>query len=431
MKIDLENKEFVRALDIVQYTYDSLYLTGKAGTGKSTLLRYLMRNCRKKMVFLAPTGIAALNIRGMTIHSFFQLPFGPILPDDPRLKELKYNRTKKNLIKKLNTVVIDEVSMCRADIIDAIDFCLRHYGGNINEPFGGKQMLFVGDPFQLEPVMTPSDKMTMGKHYENAFFFSASAYRDAYIQQIELKKVYRQHDTYFINLLDKIRVNRVSRTELSEINHQFDDSDQLSKNSILLSSLRRIADETNKRELEKLEGEEVVFQAKLKGIFPAKNFPTELALRLRVGAQVMFVRNDVEKKWVNGSIGQVVSITKSEVTVELDTGKQVIAEVETWDNVKYHLSDEGDIKEDIVGSFTQVPLQLAWAITIHKSQGLTFENVTIDLGTGAFSAGQTYVALSRCTSLEGIKLKTKISPRDIIVRKEVLDFIGDLRYLEE
>ena len=431
MKIDLKNKEFIKALDIVEYSYDSLYLTGKAGTGKSTLLRHIMRNCKKKMIFLAPTGIAALNIKGMTIHSFFQLPFGPILSDDPRLTDIRYSRQKKNIIKKLNLVVIDEVSMCRADIIDAIDYCLRNYGGDPNKAFGGKQMLFVGDPFQLEPVVTPSDKLVLAKTYETAYFFSSSAYKEAFVQHVELKKVYRQHDTYFINLLDKIRTDNITQEELGEVNYQYTEEENTEDFSILLSSLRKIADDTNRQKLNELTVDETVFQAQLKGAFSAKNYPTDLALRLKIGAQVMFIRNDVQKQWVNGSIGKIVGINKTEIQVELETGKTVSAEAETWDNLKYYLDDDGEIKEEVLGSFTQIPLRLAWAITIHKSQGLTFENVIIDLGNGAFSAGQTYVALSRCTSLEGITLRTPIRKKDIIVRREVLDFIGDIRYLED
>lgn len=432
-KIDLDNPELQQALQIIQFTRNSLFLTGKAGTGKSTFLRYIAANTKKKHVILAPTGIAAINAGGSTLHSFFKLPFHPLLPNDMRysvrhLREtLKYNSEKIKLIKELELIIIDEISMVRADIIDFIDKVLRVYCRNMREPFGGKQMLFVGDIYQLEPVLKEDDRRLLHPFYSSGYFFDAHIFRNFQLVSIELRKVYRQADPTFIAILDDIRANTVTDNDLRRLNQrvgapQTDDADNL---SITLSTRRDTVDFINQHELDKLDGEPFVSLGEIKGEFPESALPTPIELELKPGCHVMFIKNDMNHRWVNGTLG-VVSAIDSEggvISVVTEDGNEYDVEKDIWENVRYRFNEtEQKIEEEQIGTYVQFPIRLAWAITVHKSQGLTFNRVNIDFTGGVFAGGQTYVALSRCTSLNGISLNEPIRRNDIFVRSEVVRF---------
>lgn len=435
-QIDTSTPEFQNALSLVRFTRQSVFLTGKAGTGKSTFLRYVCQHVRKRHVVLAPTGIAAINAGGCTMHSFFKLPFHLLLPDDPcytpgRLKDfLKYNRERINLIRKVELIIIDEISMVRADIIDFIDRILRVYNGNMREPFGGKQMLFIGDVFQLEPVVKADEREILHRFYPNAYFFSARVFSQMGLVSVELAKVYRQTDRAFIRVLDHIRCNAVSPEELRLINTRFQPSAAQAAGAsepihIVLATRRDNVDYVNHTRLAALPGESVLFKGTVRGEFPDTSLPTQLTLELKPGAQVIFVKNDPEHRWVNGTLGIVADIDAESglIHVDIEGGDTVAVEPTKWSNVRYTYDEaEKRIVEEELGTFTQFPVRLAWAITIHKSQGLTFRHVTIDFGGGTFVGGQAYVALSRCTSLEGLVLKERISPSDIFVRPEVIRF---------
>lgn len=434
-KIDTDNAEFQDAFALLQYTHQSVFLTGKAGTGKSTFLRYICEHTRKKYVVLAPTGIAAINAGGSTIHSFFKMPFRPILPDDPELSVqgnriydlLKYNKTQRRLIKEVELVIIDEISMVRADMIDFIDRVLRVFSGNMRQPFGGKQLLLVGDIYQLEPVVTADTRDILARFYSSPYFFAARAFREISLIPIELRKTYRQTDTAFIELLDKIRCNQAGYHELSLLNsrHQPQEVKKTEQDfSITLATRRDQVDNINERHLEALKGEAIAFNGEITGDFPSGSLPTPLSLELKEGAQVMFIKNDTEHRWVNGSLGIVSHIDdEHHIFVTLENGDEHIVEPALWENIKYTYNEkENRIEEKVLGSYQQFPLRLAWAITVHKSQGLTFNNVVIDFTGGAFAGGQTYVALSRCTSLEGITLTRPITARDIFVNVDVVRF---------
>lgn len=429
--LDLLNPEFLQAWDLIRYTNRSVFLTGKAGTGKSTFLRYICQHTKKNYVVLAPTGIAAMNVGGATLHSFFQIPMRPIPPHDPDYcisnlrKKLKFNKEKVKLLKALQLVIIDEISMVRADIIDFVDRVLRCYSDNKRAPFGGKQLLLVGDIFQLEPVITGDTRTILSRDYSNFFFFNAKAYEQVQLVSIELKKIYRQKSERFIEILDRMRVNRLSDSDFSEINRRY--SSQPVRNSeftITLAARRDTVDTINDRELESIPGDEFKFRGRIEGDFPEKLLPTDLDLVLKKNAQVIFLKNDKDRRWVNGTIGKIHHIDENAIMVKLETGDIHAVEPYCWENIKYTYDEETRrIKEEVIGMFTQFPIKAAWALTIHKSQGLTFNNVVIDLGGGgAFSSGQSYVALSRCTSLEGISLCTALSRRDVIVNPEIVKF---------
>ena len=434
MTIDKDNQQFKDALNIIKFTNNSLFITGKAGTGKSTLLKYICENTTKEKVVLAPTGIAAINVGGATLHSFFKLPFYPLTPEDAnfsspkRLKAfLKYNSQHIKLIKKLEMVIIDEISMVRADIIDFIDKVLRVYSGNMRQPFGGKQMVFVGDVFQLEPVVTRDEKDILSRFYPSAFFFHAHTFRQIPMVTIELTKVYRQSDMAFISLLDHIRSNHVSNADLQLLNLQVDSSEKTTTEdfTITLATRRDVVDSINKTNLDNIDLHPTIFKGTVNGDFPINSLPTSLELELKPGAQVIFIKNDMDKRWVNGTIGVVEGISEQGDTIYVLTDDDMHYEVEPvmWKNIRYkYNSEEKKIEEEELGTFTQLPVKLAWAITIHKSQGLTFSNVNIDLSGGAFAGGQTYVALSRCRSLDGISLQSPIGRGDIFVNQHVLEF---------
>lgn len=434
--LDTKNQEWQQALQVIQYTRRSLFLTGKAGTGKSTFLRYVAQHTKKKYVILAPTGIAAINAGGQTLHSFFKLPFHPLLPNDSRYnirnirKTLKYSGDTTKLLRELELIIIDEISMVRADIIDFIDKVLRIYCRNMRVPFGGKQLLLVGDIFQLEPVIKEDEWRLMQPFYASAYFFSAKVWQEMELVSIELRKVYRQSDTRFIGLLDRIRQNQTTAEDLRAINERLDASPKKGKKegalAITLATRRDTVDYINDQKLKELEGRSSVFQGVIKGEFPETSLPAPMELEVKPGAQVIFIKNDKEKHWVNGTLGVVIYIDEGEgiITVVDEDGHEYDVEREVWENMRYTFNEkEQKIEEELLGTFVQFPLRLAWAITVHKSQGLTFRQVKIDFsGGGAFAGGQTYVALSRCTSLEGITLTEPIRQSDIFVRAEVVSF---------
>ena len=431
--IDLDNPEFQDAWGIIQKTHRSVFLTGKAGTGKSTFLKYIRSNTKKKTVVLAPTGIAAVNVGGQTLHSFFKIPFKPLLPDDPDIanvsrlrKMLRYTKDKVKLIRELELIIIDEISMVRSDIIDFVDRVLRVYSGNMREPFGGKQLLLVGDIFQLEPVVTHDMRDILRRYYKNFFFFNARAFDQINLVAIELRKIYRQSDNDFISLLDRVRINRASAADITRLNLRYNPNYQeVNSNelAITLATRRDTVDSINDEHMLALKTPEFVYEGLTEGDFPENSLPTARLLVLKEGAQVIFIRNDKEGRWCNGTIGKVTHLTNDRVFVALESGDEMEVLPEIWENMQYTYNEkEKKVEEKVLGTFTQVPLKPAWALTVHKSQGLTFNHVVLDFAGGAFTGGQTYVALSRCTSLEGITLLKPLSDRDIIVNMAVVEF---------
>lgn len=438
---DGDNELFNLAAVFTEETSRHIFLTGKAGTGKTTFLKYISKKNRKKTVVLAPTGVAAVNAGGMTIHSFFQLPFAPFIPSGGELfsidqvgmsdkhtllKKINLSEKKREIIRSLELLIMDEVSMLRCDILDAIDLLMRYYRGNMLQPFGGVQVLYIGDLYQLPPVVPQDQWLLLQAHYPSAFFFHAKVIRQAPPLYIELKKIYRQKAQVFIDLLNNIRNNEVTTADISLLNERYQPGVLPSdKGYIMLTTHNVRAEKTNRTELEKLPDPLLEFEAVVEGDFAERNFPTDRVLQLKKGAQVMFIKNDMSagKRYYNGKLGKIHAVIGDEIVVTPEgSNEEVVLEKEVWKNIRYTYNREkNQIEEEETGSFTQYPLRLAWAITIHKSQGLTFEKAVIDAGA-AFASGQVYVALSRCTTLEGILLHSKVYRDSIHTHKEVIRF---------
>ena len=424
----IHNRPLQLAFDFVQYTGNNIFLTGRAGTGKTTFLKRLKELSPKRMIVVAPTGVAAINAGGVTIHSFFQLPFGPRVPgytESEDQKGFRFSASKRNIIKSLDLLVIDEISMVRADLLDSIDERLRQFRRD-DRPFGGVQLLMIGDMQQLPPVVKNDEWTLLSKYYETPFFFSSLALKKSEYITITLEHVYRQQDQHFIELLNKIRDKKMDREALEILNKRYKpDFDPGEENYIILTTHNAKAKAINEKKLNALKGKKMRFYATVKDNFPEYMYPTDPELELKVGAQVMFVKNDpdMEKRFFNGKIGTVTKLSTDYVVVQCPGDDESIhVEPLVWENVKYEIDEETkEIKETVEGSFTQMPLKLAWAITIHKSQGLTFDKAIID-SEAAFAHGQVYVALSRCRSLEGLVLSTRFSPYSLKQDKSIEGF---------
>ena len=441
LQTDASNTIFKLAADFVNNTSRHIFLTGKAGTGKTTFLKYIKEHTHKQTVVIAPTGVAAINAGGVTMHSFFQLPFGPFIPGTSRgfaednnvsdkhslFKNIRFNSDKRQLLEELELLIIDEVSMVRADMLDAMDTILRHFRKKVFLPFGGVQVLYIGDMYQLPPVVPNNEWDILQPYYESPFFFSAQAVAAAPPLYIELKKIYRQNEQQFIGILNRVRNNQVSEADFTLLNNRFqpDFSPAKEEKYITLSTHNRKADAINVTALERLPGKTMVFNGIITGDFSDKALPTDMNLQLKEGARVMFIKNDsgTERKYFNGKLATIKKINADEIIVTAyDNDEELKVEKETWVNVRYSYNKEkNSIEEEELGSFTQYPLRLAWAITIHKSQGLTFNKAIIDAG-GSFAAGQVYVALSRCTSLQGMVLLSKLYPSAIATDQRVIAF---------
>jgi PIF1-like helicase/Helix-turn-helix domain/Helicase len=436
---DITNPYFSLAATFVNQTGQSVFLTGKAGTGKTTFLRYIKETTFKKTAIVAPTGVAAINAGGVTMHSFFGLPFAPYIPvlqggwnsnavnKHSLFKNLKLSGTKRELIRELELLIIDEVSMVRADMLDAVDAIMRHYRYQPQLPFGGVQVLFIGDLYQLPPVVQPAEWELLQPHYKSPFFFDAQVLTGQPPVFIELKKIYRQNEANFINLLNNVRNNCVTRHDLDLLHQHYkpDYEPPANEHYITLTTHNAKADGINQLQLEKLSGQAYAFKADVKGDFSDKAYPAEPVLNLKVGAQVMFIKNDKGevRRYYNGKIATVCKMEEEKIWVQFPNGgDEMQLDKETWKNIRYTYNKEKDnVNEEELGSFTQYPIRLAWAITIHKSQGLTFERAIVDAGA-SFAPGQVYVALSRLTSLAGLVLHSRISPAAISSDGRVVAF---------
>lgn len=417
------SQDFNNVLNLLEKEKRNLFVTGRAGTGKSTLLQLFRKTTTKKHVVLAPTGVAALNVKGQTIHSFFNFP--PRLFDPSQIKMGK----NKKLIKELEVIIIDEISMVRADLMDAIDYILRIIRNN-NKPFGGAQMVVFGDLFQLPPVVNQeTNEWLKMRNYVSAYFFSAHVFSifPDFFEMFELHKIYRQDNKLFIGLLESVRLNKIELDDLEALNERYDPSFHSNENYITLCARNFTADKINQTQLNLLESESKPYLAKVTGNFQPSQFPTDPILNLKIGAQVMILRNDPEGKYVNGSIGIIQSLSENEVELRLDQDgnkSKVTLGPLSWEILQYKLDakNPNKISTETIGTFTQIPIKLAWGVTIHKAQGKTFDKIIIDLAGGAFEHGQTYVALSRCRTLDGIVLRHPLKPTDLKTDPVILDY---------
>lgn len=421
-----KNSELRHAWDFVEHTGISIFLTGKAGTGKTTFLRTFKEKSSKRSIIVAPTGVAAINAGGMTIHSFFQLPLSPFVPEVNFKNRFDYSKEKRKIIRTLDLLIIDEISMVRSDVLDAIDSVLRRFREH-EKPFGGVQLLMIGDLQQLTPVVTPEDEVILQRYYDTSYFFGSKALRSISYVTIELTHVYRQQDKEFITLLNNIREGQVSETDLKRLNERFNPNfePEVGSDYIRLTTHNKMAESYNEVQLHNLPSKACTFIAEADGNFPEYNYPADFKLTLKRGAQVMFIRNDNNGRYYNGRIGHVTHIDNEKILV-LCPGddKEIEVQQETWENTKYSLNEKTkQIEAEVQGTFKQYPLRLAWAITIHKSQGLTFEHAIID-AQSSFAAGQVYVALSRCKTLEGLILASPISSSAIINDNQVMNYIS-------
>ena len=418
------------AYNFAMFTNRSLFLTGKAGTGKTTFLKKLKEQTKKKMAIVAPTGVAAINAGGVTIHSFFQLPFSPFIPTEENKRELlsklKMNSSRRRILYELELLVIDEISMVRADVLDEIDTILRHFRYKRNEPFGGVQLIFIGDMYQLSPVYKENEWEMLSPYYQSIYFFDSHALKQQTPLYIEFDKIFRQSDMQFIELLNEVRNNTISEKSFNLLQSLYKPDFKPPKDDtyITLTTHNYIADGINSEELAKLKGKKKEFEAKVEGDYPERNYPTEKILEFKVGAKVMFLKNDKEspRRYFNGKIGEIVSFEEDEILVKCAETEEIISvEQELWENISYKSNPvTRQIEETVLGSFIQFPLRLAWAITIHKSQGLTFDKAIIDAGK-AFTPGQVYVALSRCRSLDGMVLLSKINRQSLQTDQNIVE----------
>jgi len=422
------NAQFKNAFDLIENSKRNIFITGKAGTGKSTLLKHFRDSTSKNIIVLAPTGVAAVNIKGQTIHSFFR--FKPdITPENVPL--IKIYKSRKEIYKKIDVIIIDEMSMVRADLLDCIDAFLRIHGKNKKKPFGGVQMIFIGDLYQLPPVVTMYEREVFYGLYKSPYFFDAKSFSSLNMQYLCFDKVYRQKDDDFINLLNVIRNRTVSEKHLAFLNSRYQPSFQPKPDDfyIYLTTTNQMADNINRGRLQLLKTRPFHFDGFVEGSFDNKYLPTQKSLDLKFGAQVMLLNNDSKGRWVNGSIGKVVSVFDNSedsdmIRVELSDGKVVDVAPFTWEMFRFFFNEENQrLESETIGAFTQYPLRLAWAVTIHKSQGKTFSRVIVDIGHGTFAHGQVYVALSRCESMEGLILKRRIYKNHILMDQEVVNFM--------
>ncbi len=429
MPIEL-NEFFVKALHLMEHSNNHVFITGRAGTGKSTLLDYFRKNTKKNIAVLAPTGVAAVNIKGQTIHSFFNFR-----PDITPCTVKEIRPRNKELYKKLDAIVIDEISMVRADLLDSINQFLKLHGRKKTIPFGGIKFIFIGDLYQLPPVVTSRERGLFSELYKSPYFFDARVFEDIEMEFLELEKVYRQKDEVFLSILNAIRNNTVTERELAELNKRYiPDFIPDKEFYIHLTTTNSLADSINRERLDEIREKEYSYEGFLEGEFKEQDLPAPLVLNIKTGSQIMLLNNDSSGRWINGSIGRVVDIERQRdepdiIWVELENKEVVDVTPYTWEVFEFTFDrDSKTIVSDVVGTFTQYPLRLAWAITIHKSQGLTFDRVIIDIGSGTFSHGQLYVALSRCTSLEGLVLKRPVMKKHILMDRRVVNFITKYQY---
>lgn len=434
IELDKDNPEFQLAFETIKYTTDSLFITGKAGTGKSTFLKYIKQNIDKDMIIVAPTGVAAVNVGGVTINSFFNLPARILLIGDHEITIYPKGNPKRQIIENTEIIVIDEVSMVRPDLMDAIDFSLRNNGGNPALPFGGKQMVFIGDVFQLEPIVKDAEIKILNETYSNYNFYDARVFDDFKYTCIEFQKVYRQkNDLEFLNLLDKVRKGTLNDVDLNILNKRVITSKQYENIELALTitTHNSRADGININRLNKINEKEYTQIAIITDDFPPSKYPTEKEIILKTGAQIIFIKNDINKRWYNGSIAVITEISDEVIIAKLEDGKTINLETYEWYNKEYtYNKSKNKIEEKVIGTFKQFPIKLAWAITIHKSQGMTFDKLVVDFSLGVFACGQAYVALSRVKTLNGLFLLSKIKNEDIKVSKANIEFSKSFNNIE-